>query len=107
MHPADAFTRHGWLEHGNVLDPYEVVNVHRKHGVRVLWSEMIETIKKSPLIMNVEKGGVLTTQTGEKNIKISCQLKSGRIRGFHPGAEPMPVCQEYAPDGLPDIDRGI
>ena len=66
MHLADAFTCLKWLEHGNVLDPYEVVKVQLNEVVRVQWSEMIETIKKSPLIMNVENRGVLTTQSGRK-----------------------------------------
>ncbi len=66
VHLADAFTRLKWLEHGNVLDPYEVVKVPLNEVVRVLWLEMIETIKKSPLIMNVENRGVLNTQAGRK-----------------------------------------
>ena len=76
MHPADAFTRLKWLEHGNVLDPYEVVKVPLNEVVRVLWSEMTEIIKKSPLIMNVENRGVLNTQAGKKfskNRKKPCQ----------------------------------
>ena len=66
MHLADAFTRFKWLEHGNVLDPYEVVKVQLNEVVRVLWSEMIETIKKSPLIMNVENRGGIEHPSGKK-----------------------------------------
>ena len=72
MHLAVAFTRLKWLEHGNVLDPYEVVKVPLNEVVRVLWSEMTEIIKKSPLIMNVENRGVLTTQSGRKFQKNCC-----------------------------------
>jgi len=57
----DAFTRLKWLEHGIVLDSYEIVKVLCHGSARVIWWRLIKHIQKYLSLINAVLEAILTT----------------------------------------------